>query len=179
MTSEILIEQYRRHGVLSPLPALSKLEAQQALRQYLNMCDPGKVIAEGEQRVFGHLLHSWIGQLVSHPTILETLRSLIGPNILVWVSEFNSKAPHTSKFFSWHQDFYYWRHQHKDLRNIPMVTTWLALSDANMTNGCMQVLPGSHTHLVPHRESQCDQFIILCCITHLARISVMEHALDS
>jgi non-heme Fe2+,alpha-ketoglutarate-dependent halogenase len=160
MNSETLLKQYRRNGIVSPLSALSELEAQQAKQQYLNICDPGKVIARGEKRLFGHLLHPWIGQLVSHPAVLDAVRALIGPNILVWVSEFNCKAPRTSNFFSWHQDLYYWRHQYKDIRTIPMVTTWLALSNVNMNNGCMQVLPGSHTHLVRHIEKQCEDNLL-------------------
>jgi ectoine hydroxylase-related dioxygenase (phytanoyl-CoA dioxygenase family) len=94
-------------------------------------------------------------QLVSHPAVLDAVRHLIGPNILVWVSEFNSKAPNTSNFFSWHQDLYYWKLCYGDLSKIPMVTTWLALSSADESNGCMQVLPGSHTKLVPHEEKPC------------------------
>ena len=124
------------------------------------MCPPGKVIAESEKRIFGHLLHPWISQLVSHSAVLDVVRGLIGPNILVWVSEFNCKAPNTSNFFSWHQDLYYWRHKYKDLRTIPMVTTWLALSQVNANNGCMQVLPGSHTHLVPHKENPCENNLL-------------------
>lgn len=156
MNPEILLQQYRRNGVVFPLPALSESEVRRSQQQYLELCDPGMVVAAGENRVFGHLLHPWVAQLVSHPAILETVRSLIGPNVLVWVSEFNAKAPHTSNFFSWHQDLYYWRHQYDDLGAIPMVTTWLALFPANAANGCMQVFPGSHTQLVPHIEKPCE-----------------------
>jgi len=147
--SEELRAQYRKNGVVFPLIALSTLEAIRAQQQYMDLCEPGKVVVEGDRRVFGHLLHPWIAQLVSHPAILDAVRCLIGPNVLVWVSEFNSKAPHTSNFFSWHQDLYYWKHHYEDLTEIPLVTTWLALSTANMANGCMQVFPGSHTRLVP------------------------------
>jgi len=110
MNAKNLRSQYLENGIVFPLTALSESEALLAQRQYMNLCDPGKVVAEGERRVFGHLLHPWIAQLVSHPAILEAVRCLIGPNVLVWVSEFNSKAPRTSSFFSWHQDLYYWKH---------------------------------------------------------------------
>jgi non-heme Fe2+,alpha-ketoglutarate-dependent halogenase len=152
MNSENLVSQYRKDGVVFPLVALSKSEALQAQQQYINLCAPGRVLADGDQRVFGHLLHPWIAQLVSHPVILEAVRNLIGSNILVWVSEFSAKAPQTSNFFSWHQDLYYWKHHYDDLHAIPLVTTWLALSPAKVASGCMQVLPGSHTRLVPHME---------------------------
>lgn len=153
MKSEsLLLSQYRRDGAVSPIKALQEHEAKRAYEEYLSLCAPGEVVAEGENRLFGHLLHGWIAQLVSNGNILDAVRALIGPNVLAWVSEFNSKAPGTSKFFSWHQDLYYWRHQYEDPQTIPMVTVWLALSEANERNGGMRVLPGSHTTLVEHES---------------------------
>ena len=32
------------------------------------------MVAEGDQRIFGHLLHSWAAQLVSHPAMLEAVK---------------------------------------------------------------------------------------------------------
>jgi len=155
MNTNALVNDYRRHGIIAPMTALSPLEAWQARLDYLQLCAPGKTVIDGEQRVFGHLVYPWIAQLVSHPAIIEAVRGLIGPNILVWVSEFNAKAPQTEHFFSWHQDLYYWRHRYDDLRTIPLVTTWLALTPANETNGGMRVLPGTHTRLLPHEERPC------------------------
>lgn len=150
-----LLAQYQRDGIVTPLQGLSEFEVRRAYQQYLELCGPGKVVAEGEDRVFGHLLHTWIAQLVSHPAILESVRAIIGPDVLVWVSEFNAKAPNTANFFSWHQDLYYWKHTCGDLESIPMVTAWLALSPVNEGNGCMKVVPGSHTGLIDHEEKPC------------------------
>jgi ectoine hydroxylase-related dioxygenase (phytanoyl-CoA dioxygenase family) len=84
--------------------------------------------------------------------VLKVVRALIGPDVLVWVSEFNVKAPQTQNFFSWHQDLYYWKHRYADLPTVPIVTVWLAITDANQENGAMRVLPGSHSALVRHAE---------------------------
>ena len=108
----------------------------------------------GDQRLFAHLLHPWVAQLVAHPAVLKVVRTLIGPNVLVWVSEFNAKPPRTNGFFSWHQDLYYWGHRCENLTAIPMVTVWLAVTDANALNGGMRILPGSHSALVEHAEKQ-------------------------
>jgi hypothetical protein len=156
MNTRTLLANYCRYGVIFPLPALSDVEVRQAQYEYQQLCAPNKTVVEGEQRLFGHLLHPWIAQLVAHPKIIEAVRCLIGPNILVWVSEFNAKAPHTPNFFSWHQDLYYWRHQYDDLRNIPLLTTWLALNNTDESNGCLHVLPGSHTQLLAHEEKPCE-----------------------
>lgn len=154
------LADYRRHGIVFPLRALSEPELQEARTNYMHLCSPGQVVVEGSRRIFGHLLHPWVAQLVTHPLILDAVRTIIGPNVLVWVSEFNAKAPHTPSFFSWHQDLYYWRHQFEDLRNIPIVTTWLALTDANQANGCMRVVPGSHGRLARHIEKPCEKNLL-------------------
>lgn len=160
MDTQTLLTDYRRQGIVFPLPALSKSEIEQAQQNYLRLCSPDKTVIEGEERVFGHLLYPWVANLVSHPVIIEAVRSLIGPNILVWVSEFNAKPPQSQSFFSWHQDLYYWRHQYDNLRAIPLVTTWLALTSTDETNGCMYILPGSHTQLSPHAEKPCPHNLL-------------------
>ena len=149
-----LRNKYYQEGILFPLPALNKTEIEEAQAQYINLCTPGNIILQGNKRLFGHLLYPWVTKLVSHPAILEKVSALIGENILVWVSEFNAKAPKSSNFFSWHQDLYYWGHQYKgDLATIPMVTVWLSLFDTHQLNGCMRVILGSHTQLVKHTEN--------------------------
>jgi non-haem Fe2+, alpha-ketoglutarate-dependent halogenase len=152
MNAEHLLRTFREKGIVHPMPALSDIEIRQAQDSYRAICDPGEILLQGEQRIFGHLLYPWVAQLVSHPAVLKVVRGLIGPDVLVWVSEFNVKAPKTQGFFSWHQDLYYWQHQYADISKIPIVTVWLALTDANQENGTMRVLPGSHTELIRHEE---------------------------
>ncbi len=41
----------------------------------------------------------------------------------------------------WHQDFAYW-----PLDRPAGVTLWIALADADVDNGCVRFLPGSHHH---------------------------------
>ena len=123
-------------------------------------CDAGSFVLEGERRIFGHLQHRWIADLVSHPTVMDAVRSLIGPNVLAWVSEFNTKAPKTPHFFSWHQDLFYWRHQYPDVAAIPMVTVWLALSPATLKSGRMRVIPASHDRLLAHQSKNCPHNLL-------------------
>jgi non-heme Fe2+,alpha-ketoglutarate-dependent halogenase len=157
MELEKLRAKYHKDGIIYSITALNESEIVEAQRQYLKMCAPGKMILEGRQRLFGHLVHPWITTLVSHHTILEKVSALIGPNILVWVSEFNAKAPKTPHYFSWHQDLYYWGHKSdEDFIDMPMVTVWLSLFNATPLNGCMRVIPGSHTHLIDHKENPND-----------------------
>jgi hypothetical protein len=63
MNPDNFLTQYRQNGIVFPIPALSKLEVQQAQKAYLDLCEPGKVVVKDERRIFGHLLHPWIASL--------------------------------------------------------------------------------------------------------------------
>ncbi|MCQ6557208.1 phytanoyl-CoA dioxygenase family protein [Paenibacillus mendelii] len=53
----------------------------------------------------------------------------------------SDKDTQASGNVGWHQDYIYWRcTNHENL-----VTAWIALQDTDLTNGCMSVVPGSHT----------------------------------
>jgi hypothetical protein len=152
MNADYLKRAYAERGVIHPLPALSSEEVRQVQESYRSLCEPGQALLHKEQRVFGHLVHPWVAQLVAHPAVLRVVRALIGPDVLAWVSEFNTKPPRTQGFFSWHQDLYYWHHRYKSVSTIPIVTVWLAITDATEANGSMRVVPGSHTALLEHTE---------------------------
>ncbi len=86
-----------------------------------------------------YLLFNWADQLVHHPKVLDAVEDLIGPDILVYHSTLFVKEANTPAYVRWHQDGTYFHlapHLH--------VTAWVALSDASVEAGCMQVLPGSH-----------------------------------
>ena len=58
--------------------------------------------------------------------------------MLFGASMFSKKA-RDSRFVSWHQDAAYY-----GLDPQEEVTCWVGLTDADMENGCMRVMPGSH-----------------------------------
>lgn len=41
----------------------------------------------------------------------------------------------------WHQDYHYWQ----CAAEPTMITAWIAFDDVHVSNGCMQVVPGSHS----------------------------------
>jgi hypothetical protein len=78
----------------------------------------------------------FLGKL-THPTLVEKLKTIMGPNI-----EFLSVKPvyknSTTRFESpWHQDWWYWQGSHK-------VSVWIAVDKATPENGCLKMIPGSH-----------------------------------
>jgi phytanoyl-CoA hydroxylase len=80
-------------------------------------------------------------------------RQLMGRDATLDYDQFLAKRPHRdAAVFAWHQDLGYWPTGTPDTRTV---TCSLALDDATVENGCLQVVPGSHREpsLRPHRPS--------------------------
>lgn len=133
------IEGYARLGYVSPIDVLSADEVKN-FREELEGWEKqrGQAI-DFPEKSKSYLLFNWADQIAHHPRILDAVEDVIGPDILVYHSTLFLKEANTPAYVRWHQDstyFYLKPHLH--------VTAWVALSDASIAAGCMQVLPGSH-----------------------------------
>jgi len=81
-----------------------------------------------------------VWDIVTNPLILDYVEDILGPDIIAWGTQYFCKLPGDGKVVSWHQDGSYW-----PLTPAHTVTLWLAVDDADSENGCMQVLPATHT----------------------------------
>jgi ectoine hydroxylase-related dioxygenase (phytanoyl-CoA dioxygenase family) len=83
---------------------------------------------------------------------LDAVEQLLGPDVVLTHNQFVTKLPSEGPRASeipLHQDNGY-----GELDPPVDVTVWVALHDTDLTNGCLQVAPGSHvTGLVEHRPS--------------------------
>ncbi len=85
--------------------------------------------------------------LVREPFLLNRLQQLLGPHVVMPLLHHNcimTKQPRFSSDTGWHQDTRYWAFTSGELVNI-----WIALGTENTHNGCLQVLPGTHTRQAP------------------------------
>jgi ectoine hydroxylase-related dioxygenase (phytanoyl-CoA dioxygenase family) len=106
---------------------------------------------DGVSKIF-HLHRDGVFATFAHsPDVVELLTELIAPDIDVFLSQFIFK---TSGAWGqpWHQDSFYFPFEPAR----PVVGVWLAVTEATLQNGCLNVLPGSqveavHTH-VPDRR---------------------------
>jgi len=131
---------FRKDGYLPPFPVASP-EQVEDMRSRLEAFEKGQGGAlRGSHRFKNHLLFKWLSDFIRTPKILDTVEDLIGPDILVWSTDWWIKEPHSPQFVSWHQDSQYW-----GLDTDKLVTVWVALSPSTEKSGCMRVLPGSHT----------------------------------
>ncbi|HLA75904.1 MAG TPA: phytanoyl-CoA dioxygenase family protein [Gammaproteobacteria bacterium] len=101
--------------------------------------------------------HPLFRDWATHPTIVSRLRQLLGPQLVMPQAHHNcimTKQPRFSSDTQWHQDIRYWSFARPEL-----VNTWLALGPEFPDNGCLQLLPGTHT--MSFKETQLDQALFL------------------
>ncbi len=146
--SPAAVAQYRRDGFYFPLRVLSSEEAAgyRARLEALERARGGPL--GGELRHKGHLLFTWLDELIRHPRILDAVEDLLGPNLLCWSSSFFIKEARDPAFVSWHQDSTYW-----GLSEPDVVTAWVAFSESSIASGAMRMVAGTHTEQVAHRDT--------------------------
>lgn len=81
----------------------------------------------------------WV-RLISDDRLLDIAQQFIGPDIALFASHYICKPPRDGQPVLWHQDGSFW-----PLDPVEVVTLWLAVDDSTPENGCMRVIPGSHT----------------------------------
>lgn len=139
------VNRYRETGVHFPVTAFTAEEAGGLLRAFneLEAHDGGRLSPRTNKKP--HLLAPWIADLVRDPRILDAVEDVLGPNILVWSSQFFAKKAHDPGYISWHQDATYW-----GLSSSEVLTVWLAFTPSTLENGCLRVVPGTHHSQVEH-----------------------------
>lgn len=77
---------------------------------------------------------------MQHPLVADVCRRLYGDGTAVacYRAMFMNKPAHRGTFLPWHQDR--WATLDRD----PLLTVYTALDAANIENGCVQIIPGSH-----------------------------------
>lgn len=137
--SDAAIEQYRQKGYFAPVPCLSASEVTQYRRSLEAMeFDHGGAL-QGIYQFKPHIHQRWAYDVATHPTVLDAVSDIIGPNVLIIQYTIWVKEPGSESFVSWHQDGTYF-----GLSPFEHITAWVALSPSNRTTGCVEVIPGSH-----------------------------------
>ena len=101
---------------------------------------PGAVNPEDRiSKVFNCHAEGLARRVAERREIVDVVSGLLGPDIDCFQSQFIFKNPGVIGQ-PWHQDSFYFRFDRQ-----PQIGVWVALSRATLENGCLWVLPGSHT----------------------------------
>ncbi len=154
--TEEQIDHFNAFGYLSPIDIMSEAEAGR-LRQQLEAAEaryPDQIHPESRNNL--HYVLPFIDDLIRHPTVLDAIEDLIGPDILAWTSVLFAKEPASHGYVSWHQDSAYWGIEPRE-----GITAWFALTPSTIESGCMKVVPGSHEGPVrPHNDTFAEDNIL-------------------
>ncbi len=152
-TATDLKQTYDRDGyviVRGLYPAQAMLQWKQALRAAL---DAERFNHPSGVRVWqDRTLPEPVMTAMSDDCVVRVLEQLIGPDIEYLSAKAVFKDGKTSFGSPWHQDWFYWE-------GSPKISIWIALDDATADNGCLTVIPGSHTRVFPRQRISGDTFV--------------------
>ena len=149
--TEEQLDHYKNKGYVSPVNALTYVEAKE-IRDEIEKIEknwPGAL--EGLNRNYIHLLSPIFNKVCLNKNILDAVESIIGKNILICGTTLFIKNPYEKGFVSFHQDAKY-----IGLEPHNWVTAWIAVTDSNEENGCMRMLKGSHKEELKHHNQKFD-----------------------
>jgi len=156
------LEFFKQNGYIAPIKVYERDEILNAWKkERLNLMDRSHAAYELDARSGNtnianydrHLDSEFLAQHVCSPEIVGRVRSVLGPDILCWRSEFFPKYP-GDEGTDWHQADTFanasgspqiiWP-QNEEFGGT--ITVWTAFTEATIEMGCLQFIPGTHEQM--------------------------------
>lgn len=143
-------EAFDRRGfcVIRDLFSVEEAEALCALTELMMTDDPSRLDRHDDGgRLTKLSLRNSLGEDAYSATVrcervARTVETLLGSEVYHYHHKVMIKEPAVGGAWEWHQDYGYW-YQNGCLRP-DMASCLIALTPANESNGCLEVIPGSH-----------------------------------
>jgi chlorinating enzyme len=137
------IEFFNREGYLVPARPVFAADKFEALRQHFE----AKVArlpedVSPESMDVPHFTDPTLFDWIFADEVLDLVEPFVGPDIALFASHFIAKPPGTGRRVPWHEDSAYWQ---KMMHPHDVVTVWLAIDPSTRANGCMKVIPRTHS----------------------------------
>jgi non-heme Fe2+,alpha-ketoglutarate-dependent halogenase len=155
VTDDPDLRAFEENGVIGPFTLYSPEEARSILRRIrIGNQDRSCILFDNEVNYDRHFDIPELADHIGHPTIVEKVGKILGPDLLNWRTEFFPKFPGTPGT-EWHQvrNYQYATGtamlEHSTASDeLPLdITVWTTFTEATKENGCMKFLPGSHRKL--------------------------------
>ena len=149
--------RYHERGYLADLPPVFDAAQVADLNEgFAQLCALLKEGEDSKEIREWHESSRWLFDICRNEQILDYVEDILGPDFYLWASNFFAKAPRTPSTVGWHQDAFYW-----PLTPHHSVTVWIACTDSDLSNGAMQVIPGTHTTgLIQHQRSTATDSVL-------------------
>lgn len=148
--SETDIKLFYTQGFLGPFDAFSHDEMMDFKKEVL-------ALENTTSKSYGwvtprdrHFESPRLWNYMRHPAITERCAQLLGPDLLVWRSQYFYKGPH-SPMIQWHQASTFMVEDYQDPGIFPpdrdeifQLTVWVAIDDATPERGCLRFARGCH-----------------------------------
>lgn len=152
------VKAYNKHGFVRRFTVYEPEQAVQ-IRGYFDRLLEKTMASGGNSYSIStaHMKYAGVYDILTNPVIINHVADLLGEDVVAWGSHFFCKMPGDGRAVAWHQDASYW-----PLSPSHAVTVWLAIDDADLDNGCMKFIAGSHHsgHLT-YRKSSPEEHNVL------------------
>jgi len=151
------IESYEQNGFVGPLTLCSPEEMAE-LRDWIDAEDflsrPSPLYGAGRRGMAvlrdWHLVYRRIQAMCTHPVLTASMASLMGPDLLLWRTQFMLKEARVGKPVAWHQDLGFPGHLLMPaLKPVKNISAWIAIDRADLENGCVWCVPGTQKERLP------------------------------
>lgn len=134
---------YREEGYLiyqqPVLDAAKFIALQQCFEAILSRLDQAE---RPEAMDVPHFVYPELFEWAFDPKILAMVEPILGPDLALFSTHFICKPKGNGKRVPWHEDSAYWKGL---IEPMEVCTVWLALDPSTRENGCMMVIPRTHT----------------------------------
>ncbi|MBI3959566.1 MAG: phytanoyl-CoA dioxygenase family protein [Chloroflexi bacterium] len=158
MLTQSQIDQFQQNGFLNGGALLSDVEVEELRADVMRVIDERertdilqpvlvRNLSKDEKKPVWQIVDIWqaspaFKRLMMRPEITGSIAQLTGAQELrIWHDQIQYKPPEIGGQTDWHQDAPLW----PIIAPMTEVTAWVALDDADESNGCMSMVPGSHT----------------------------------
>ena len=154
------ILKYHKEGWLGPFDLMNESKMSTIKDKiYSEIIDPGRLTNKNEADYLHnrHLDNKTIWDLCSNKKLIKKVNCLFGKDLICFRSNLQFKKSEINfkkgegEFgkVPWHQDSAYYTL----LPNLA-ITGWIAITDSNINNGCLRIIPSSHLNKIPHDENK-------------------------
>jgi len=154
------LKDFHRKGYAGPFTLYEPEEMNALWRNLrLQLLDRSNAIYQIDSAISGstnianydrHLDNNHLAEYVCRPEIADRVASILGADVLCWRTEFFPKYP-GDEGTDWHQADTFANASGKPQIVWPedrefggTITVWTAFTEANVENGCLQLIPGTH-----------------------------------
>ncbi len=142
------VKAFVDQGYLGPFTALSPAEMAQVRREIEENVLPTDGPNLRSRLQSRHMDQPAVYDLATHPAIIDRIACLLGPNLIVWATNFWLKDPGGAEI-PWHQDINFW-----PLEPPLNISAWIAIDEVTRENSCVKIVPGSHRQSLPHIKAE-------------------------